>query len=108
MDLVFASPDALFLAGLVEYFSVPWDLHPRKAMERVFESRFITAEEAREIGFVNRIYPSADLRREAYRRRRPGPAGPAAGAPGALGGDTPPDESTSRRAVHCSCGYRQA
>jgi len=64
MDLLFASPDALFLAGLLEYFSIPWDVHPRKAKELVFESRFITAEEAREIGFVNRIYPSAELRRE--------------------------------------------
>jgi enoyl-CoA hydratase len=65
MDLVFASPDARFLAGLVEYFSIPWDIHPRKAKELVFESRFIEAEEARELGFVNRIYPAADLEREA-------------------------------------------
>jgi enoyl-CoA hydratase len=71
MDLVFASPDARFLAGMVEYFSVPWDIHPRKAKELVFESRFIDAEEARELGFVNRIYPAADLEREtlAYARR---------------------------------------
>ncbi|MCK6563449.1 MAG: enoyl-CoA hydratase-related protein [Dehalococcoidia bacterium] len=33
MDLVFASEDALFLAGLFEYFSVPWDLGPRKTKE---------------------------------------------------------------------------
>ena len=39
MDLVFASPDARFLAGLVEYFSLPWDIHPRKAKELAFESR---------------------------------------------------------------------
>jgi enoyl-CoA hydratase len=71
MDLVFASPDARFLAGLVEYFSIPWDVHPRKAKELLFESRFIDAEEARELGFVNRIYPAADLEREtlAYARR---------------------------------------
>ncbi len=71
MDLVFASPDARFLAGLVEYFSLPWDIHPRKAKELAFESRFIEAEEARELGFVNRIYPAADLEREtlAYARR---------------------------------------
>jgi enoyl-CoA hydratase/carnithine racemase len=73
MDLVFASPDALFLAGLLEYFSIPWDVHPRKAKELVFESRFITAEEAHEIGFVNRIYPSVELRREtlAFATRAP-------------------------------------
>jgi enoyl-CoA hydratase len=71
MDLVFASPDARFLAGMVEYFSLPWDIHPRKAKELAFESRFIDAEEARELGFVNRIYPAADLEREAmaYARR---------------------------------------
>jgi enoyl-CoA hydratase len=71
MDLVFASPDARFLAGLVEYFSIPWDVHPRKAKELLFESRFIDAEEARALGFVNRIYPAADLEREtlAYARR---------------------------------------
>jgi enoyl-CoA hydratase len=71
MDLVFASPDARFLAGLVEYFSVPWDIHPRKAKELIFESRFIDAEEARDLGFVNRVYPSDDLEHEtlAYARR---------------------------------------
>ena len=71
MDLVFASPDERFLAGLVEYFSLPWDIHPRKAMELAFESRFIDAEEARELGFVNRIYPADDLERETlgYARR---------------------------------------
>ena len=71
MDLVFASPDARFLGGLVEYFSLPWDIHPRKAKELAFESRFIDAEEARELGFVNRIYPADELEREtlAYARR---------------------------------------
>lgn len=71
MDVVFASPDARFLAGLVEYFSIPWDVHPRKAKELVFESRFIDAEEARELGFVNRVYPAKELEREtlAYAQR---------------------------------------
>ncbi|MCE7928406.1 MAG: enoyl-CoA hydratase/isomerase family protein [Dehalococcoidia bacterium] len=71
MDLVFASEDALFLAGLFEYFSVPWDLGPRKTKELLFESRFITATEAHDLGFVNRVYSSDDLEREtvAYARR---------------------------------------
>lgn len=71
MDLVFASRDALFLAGLVEYFSIPWDLGPRKTKELLFESRFITAAEAHEMGFVNRVYAAEDLDREtvAYARR---------------------------------------
>ena len=55
MDVVFASPDARFLAGQVEYFSIPWDVGARKAKELLFESRFITADEARELGFVNRV-----------------------------------------------------
>jgi enoyl-CoA hydratase len=71
MDVVFAAPDARFLAGLVEYFSIPWDIHPRKAKELLFESRFIDAEEARALGFVNRVYSEADLEREtlAYAHR---------------------------------------
>jgi len=71
MDLVFASPDARFLAGLVEYFSVPYDIPPRKAKELIFESRFLAAEEARELGFVNRVVPREDLEREtlAYAHR---------------------------------------
>ena len=71
MDVVFAAPDARFLAGLVEYFSAPWDLHPRKAKELIFESRFIDAEEARALGFVNRVIPAETLEREtlAYARR---------------------------------------
>jgi enoyl-CoA hydratase len=71
MDLVFAAPNARFLAGLLEYFSVPWDIHPRKAKELCFESRFIGAEEARELGFVNRVYPAEELHREtlAYAHR---------------------------------------
>ncbi|MCP4002647.1 MAG: enoyl-CoA hydratase [bacterium] len=71
MDLVFASPDARFLAGLVEYFSIPWDIHPRKAKELIFESRFLEAEEARELGFVNRVYSSEELEVEtrAYAHR---------------------------------------
>lgn len=37
----------------------------------MFEGRFITAPEAQELGFVNRIYPAADLAREtlAYAER---------------------------------------
>jgi enoyl-CoA hydratase len=71
MDLVFAAEDARFLAGLVEYFSIPWDIGARKAKEILFESRFIGAEEARELGFVNRVYARERLEAEtrAYARR---------------------------------------
>ena len=55
MDVVFASPSARFLAGQVEYLSVPFDVGFRKAKELLFESRFIDAEEAHALGFVNRV-----------------------------------------------------
>jgi enoyl-CoA hydratase len=64
MDVVFAPPDARFLAGQVEYFSVPFDVGFRKAKELLFESRLIDAEEARELGFVNRVYPAETLESE--------------------------------------------
>ncbi len=64
MDVIFASPDARFLAGQVEYFSIPFDVGFRKAKELLFESRFIDAEEARTLGFVNRVYPADALEKE--------------------------------------------
>jgi enoyl-CoA hydratase len=71
MDLVFAADDALFLPALLEYMSVPWDIGVRKAKEYVFESRFLTAEEAQAQHFVNRVYPREALEREtiAYAKR---------------------------------------
>lgn len=65
MDVVFAADDAQFLAGYVEYMSIPWDIGVRRAKELVFESRFISADEAREYGLVNRVLPPGDLEREA-------------------------------------------
>lgn len=71
MDLVFASTDALFLPTHLQYFTVPWDLGARKTKELLFEGRFLTGQEAQELGFVNRVYPAEDLEREtlAYARR---------------------------------------
>lgn len=70
-DIVFASEDAEFLPGFVEYMSIPWDVGVKRAKELVFESRFITAAEAKEFGFVNRVLARGDLEREtlAYARR---------------------------------------
>lgn len=65
-DVVFAASDAQFLAGFVEYMSVPWDIGIRRAKELVFESRFISADEAARYGFVNRVLAPADLERETY------------------------------------------
>jgi enoyl-CoA hydratase len=61
MDVVFAADDAEFLAGMVEYMSIPWDIGIRRAKELVFESRFISAAEAAQYGLVNRVLPKADL-----------------------------------------------
>jgi enoyl-CoA hydratase len=65
-DVVFAAEDAQFLAGFVEYMSIPWDIGIRRAKELCFESRFISAAEAAQYGFVNRVLAPADLERETY------------------------------------------
>jgi enoyl-CoA hydratase len=71
MDVVFAAEDALFLPGMVEYFSAPWDLGPRKAKEILMEHRFMPAAEALDCGFVNRMFPPERLEEEtlAYAAR---------------------------------------
>ncbi|MBW2142250.1 MAG: hypothetical protein JRG97_14490 [Deltaproteobacteria bacterium] len=38
----------------------------RRAKELCFESRFISAEEAAQYGFVNRVLPGSDLEKETY------------------------------------------
>lgn len=64
VDLVFASRTALLLPALLEYFSLPYDVGVRKAKELMFESRFLTAEEAQALGFVNRVFAPEELERE--------------------------------------------
>ena len=66
LDLVFAANNAQFLAGVIEYMSVPWDIGVKRAKELVFESRFISSEEAHEYGFVNQVFAPEDLERETY------------------------------------------
>ncbi|MEZ4492132.1 MAG: enoyl-CoA hydratase-related protein [Dehalococcoidia bacterium] len=70
-DVVFAASDAKFLPTNFQYFSVPWDIHPRKAKAILFESRFIDAEEAEELGYVDRIFAPEKLDGEtmAYAHR---------------------------------------
>jgi len=71
MDVIFAADDALFLGANFQYFSIPWDLSARKAKEILFESRFIDAHEAHNLGLVNRVVPRSNLEEEtlAYARR---------------------------------------
>jgi len=64
MDVIFAAEDSLFLPGMIEYFCIPWDLGPRKAKEILLEHRFMTATEALECGFINRIFPVEKLEEE--------------------------------------------
>lgn len=67
-DLIVASDDATFKDPVVafgvngvEWFSHPWELGVRKAKEMLFLGDEITAEEARQLGMVNRVVPRADL-----------------------------------------------
>jgi enoyl-CoA hydratase len=61
MDIIYAADNAMFLGANFQYFSIPWDVHPRKAKEMLYESRFIDAEEAMALGLVNRVVPLVDL-----------------------------------------------
>jgi len=71
MDVIFASEDALFIPTYGDYFTTTWDVGARKAKEILYENRFMTAQEAMQWGFVNRVYPAADLEKEtlAYAER---------------------------------------
>jgi enoyl-CoA hydratase/carnithine racemase len=67
-DLVVASEDALFAdravrwgGAHVQYFSMPWDLGPRKAKEYLFTGDYITAQEALRLGLVNRVVKLGEL-----------------------------------------------
>ncbi len=63
-DVVIAADDALFLPTNFQYFSVPWDLHPRKAKAILFESRLVDAKEAEELNFVSWVVPRDRLHDE--------------------------------------------
>ncbi len=70
-DLIIASEDAQFAdravgwgGGHVQYFSMPWDLGPRKAKEYLFTGEFIGAAEAHQLGLVNRVVPREKLEAE--------------------------------------------
>jgi len=71
MDIIFAAESALLLPTHFQYFGVPWDLGPRKAKEVLFEHRFMTAWEAFDHGFVNRVFTLDKLEGEtlAYAER---------------------------------------
>jgi len=73
-DLIVASDDALFAdravrwgGAHVQYFSMPWDLGPRKAKEFLFTGDFFTARQAADAGLVNRVVPRAKLEQETMK-----------------------------------------
>ena len=67
MDIVFAADDALFIPTYGDYFTTAWDVRPRKAKELLFANRFLTAQEAMDWGFVNRVFPAERLEDETLR-----------------------------------------
>ena len=73
MDLVVASDDAMFLPSLLQYFSIPWDVGVRKAKEILYQSRFVKAEEAEKLGFVNMVVPRAGSKQKPPRWRSASP-----------------------------------
>ena len=73
-DLIVASDDAQFAdravrwgGAHVQYFSMPWELGPRKAKEFLFTGDFFTAQQAAEAGLVNRVVPRAKLEEETMK-----------------------------------------
>ena len=71
MDCIFVADDALLMPIYGGFATAPWDVGARKAKENLFENRFMTASEALQWGFVNRVHPAAELEQKtlAYAAR---------------------------------------
>ena len=67
MDFIFASEDALLIPTYGDYMTTSWDVGVRKAKEILYENTFMTAREAMQWGFVNRVYPAGDLEKETLK-----------------------------------------
>jgi len=61
----FSDPVALMGIGGVEYHGHTWEFGARKAKEMLFTASSITAEEARQLGMVNKVVPLESLEDEA-------------------------------------------
>jgi enoyl-CoA hydratase len=61
----FSDPVALMGIGGVEYHGHTWEFGARKAKELLFTAGSITAEEARQLGMVNKVVPLESLEDEA-------------------------------------------
>lgn len=67
-DLIIAADNAMFSdpvarmgIGGVEYHGHTWEVGPRKAKEMLFTARKFTADEAEQLGMVNRVVPLDEL-----------------------------------------------
>ena len=60
-DATFSDPVVAFGVNGVEYFGHPWEFGPRKAKELLFTGDSFTAQEAMDLGMVNRVVPAAEL-----------------------------------------------
>ena len=63
-DATFADPVVAFGVNGVEWFAHPWELGTRKAKEFLFTGEPITADQACQLGMVNRVVPAAVLEEE--------------------------------------------
>jgi len=69
-DIIMAAENALFAdravrwgGSHVQYFSMPWDLGPRRTKELLFTGEFFDAHKAEKMGLVNHVVPLAELER---------------------------------------------
>jgi enoyl-CoA hydratase len=67
MDVIFAAADAMLIPVYGDYFTAPWDIGARKAKEILFENRIMTAAEANQFGFINRVIKPGLLEEETLK-----------------------------------------
>ena len=98
MDVVFAADDAEFLAGFVEYMSIPWDIGVRRAKELVLrEPVHLAPRRPRATA-----WSTACCRRPTWSARpSPGPRRVAREQPrGAAHGQDPDEQGAGRPGLH--------
>ena len=69
-DAIFSDPVVAFGVNGVEYFAHPWEVGHRKAKEMLFTGDAIGAQDALQLGMVNRVVPRAELQEAALEMAR--------------------------------------